>query len=371
MEKEWRLFKLSKRDQLQEFVVIARQVADGAILKTIKGYLEGAYQEDIETILPKNVGRANETTPYQQALLQAESKVNKLRDKGYKDYDPTRVTLKELVASLSSSKGTDANGARLPMLAHKDVSKMTFPAYLQRKYDGVRCNGSNKALRSRRGKPFLNLDHIREVLPKLPYNWELDGELYHHGRSLQQIVSMVKREQPSNKEIHLRVYDLMASGIPYNRRLKLLKDMHFRGNVELVPTYRVHNMEEAMALFYQFREEGYEGAMWRSPKGEYEFGQRSWSLIKIKDFLEEEFEIVGANEATGRDAGTAVFILKTKEGLEFDCRPMGTRELRAQYLREIDDLIGEMATVRFQDWTDDKKPFHARLVNIRDYGVQG
>jgi len=87
--------------------------------------------------------------------------------------------------------------------------------------------------------------------------------------------------------------------------------------------------------------------------------------------MEEEFEIIGANEATGRDAGTAIFILKTKAGIEFDCRPMGSRSQRAEYLINIDDLIGEMATVRFQNWTPDGKPFHARVVNIRDYDVQG
>ena len=370
MEREWRLYKLSKTGKLQEFVVIARSVLDGAIVKTLKGYIDGAYQEDVESILPKNVGRANETTPYQQALLQAESKVNKLKDKGYKELDPN-IGIKRMMESLSQEHGTDANGERLPMLAQKDLDKIKFPGYVQRKYDGVRGIGPNTQLRSRKGKPFIHLSHLTDVLPKLPPGWEFDGELYHHERSLQQILSMVKREQPSNKEIMYRVYDLAIPNMPYNRRRKVLEELHFRGNVELVPTYRVNSMDELMALFYQFREEGYEGAIWRSPQGLYEFGTRSWNLIKIKDFMEEEFEIIGANEATGRDAGTAIFVLKTKAGIEFDCRPMGSRAQRAEYLDNIDNLIGEMATVRFQNWTPDGKPFHARVVNIRDYEIQG
>lgn len=373
MEELTRLFKLSKQGKVQEFVVIIRTVEDGAILITRKGYLDGQYQEDVEPIYPKNVGRANETTPWQQAKIMANSKVNKLRDKGYKEINPENYSWKEFLSELKDGYGTDANGDMLPMLAQKDTNKIQYPCYVQRKYDGVRCKASNEVMKSRRGKVFTTLSHIQEAVPVLPLGWALDGELYHHDKSLQQIVSMVKREQPSNKEIILRVYDMMIPGMPYNRRKHYLEELlrDAGPSIELVETYRVNNAEELWDLFNQFKAEGYEGAMARDPKSLYESGTRSWGLIKVKDFLEEEFEIIGAEEATGRDAGTAVFILTTEAGVEFKARPMGTRELRAQYLEDIDNLIGEMATVRFQQWTDEGKPFHGRVVNIRDYEIQG
>jgi DNA ligase-1 len=374
MEKRFSLFKQSKQGRILEFNVIVRSLEDGALLITQKGYLEGAMQEDVEPIYPKNVGRANETSPWQQALMQAISKVNKLKDKGYKILDLEEMDWPTFKKTLSDAFGTDASGDMLPMLAQKDVDKITFPGYLQRKYDGVRCKGTNPMMKSRRGKEFHTLRHIQDIIPALPEGWALDGELYHPTRSLQQIVSMVKREQPDNKKIVYRVYDLMAPGVPYSRRRKLLKDLFDQipeGPIQQVETFRVNSMEEVVELFSQFRAEGYEGAMWRSPQGLYESGTRSWGLIKIKDFQEDEFEITGVDEATGRDAGTAIFILQTEAGMEFRARPMGTRELRAEYLKDSDNLIGEMATVRFQQWTDDGKPFHGRVVNIRDYEIQG
>lgn len=365
------LFKLSKTGKILQFEVISNEIEDGATLTTRKGQIDGATQEDIEPMYPKNVGRANETTPWGQCQIMHDSKVNKLKDKGYKimivDDD---LDILELRAFLEKLEGTDANGNYLPMLAQKDINKIKDNGYIQRKLDGVRCEANLSTLRSRRGKYFEHLDHILEdVKGQLPKGYELDGELYCHGKSLQQIVSMVKRDHPENKKIKIRVYDILGTGQPYKIRKKILARILKKcgKSIKRVKTYKYVNAEQMWDLFHKFREQGYEGAMWRDANGLYEYGIRSWGLIKIKDFDEGEFEIVGANEATGRDAGTAVFIMKTDKGLEFDCRPMGTREIRRGYLENIEDLIGEMGTVRHQGWTDAGKPFHARMVVIRDY----
>lgn len=367
------LYKLSKTGSILHFEVIGRAIEDGAVLITRKGKLGGAMQEDIEPMYPKNVGRANETTPWQQCQIMTASKIGKLGDKGYKIISDPNVTIAWLQQYLTSLYGTDINGNLLPMLAQKDTEKIKLPGYLQRKYDGVR-NLMNRllehAMRSRRGKFFHNLEHIVNDLPNLPVGWEYDGELYHHDRSLQQIVSMIKTKSPKNLEIQYRVYDIMNSGLPYKERKKYLRKILTRKagpSVHYVPTYWVETWDEIDTYFKLFREEGYEGAMWRDPNSLYEAGERSWGLIKIKDFEEEDFEIIAVNEATGRDAGTALFQCITEDGVEFDCRPMGTRAKRREYLEHAEDLIGEMLTVRFQAWTDRGSPFHQRGVIIRDY----
>jgi DNA ligase-1 len=371
------LFKLSKTGAILQFIVIAREIEDGSVLITRKGQINGATQEDIEPMYPKNVGRANETTPWQQSLLMHESKVNKLMDKGYK-YIPEWEALEysELARILLRLQGTDALGNNLPMLAQKDTTKIKYPGYAQRKYDGVRCVFKRIAgvitARSRRGKVFSALDHLCDLFDKyLPLGYELDGELYHHDRSLQQIVSLVKREQPATKEIGYRVYDLIGTDLPYQKRLMIIRRIVKRVNNPLIivaPTYKVFSEDRVWKLFKKFREEGYEGAMWRDPNSLYECGTRSWGLIKIKDFDEGEFEITDVEEATGRDAGTAIFICETDEGEEFNVRPMGTRAVRAEYLDNFyDKYLGKYLTVRHQGWTDDGKPFHARGVIIRDY----
>jgi DNA ligase 1 len=324
-----------------------------------------------------NVGRANETTPEQQAELRLISRVNKLKDKGYKEFPVYGEELQydQILKSLKGLKGTDANGLKLPMLAQKDIQKITFPGYLQRKYDGMRgilyWDGDSLKIRSRNGKVLSNLEHILEYAKDLPKDWQLDGELYAHGYNLQSIVSLTKRKQKDTLKIKYRVYDIILEGTPYEERYFLLRDWYMenqaREAILLVATVGVSDWETVWDLFNKYRAKGYEGAMWRDPNMDYEAGERSWGLIKIKDFLEEDFEIIGVKEATGRDQGTAIFTCITLDGAEFDVRPMGTRETRRDYLDNFEEYEGKLLTVRFQSWTGDGKPFHARGIIIRDY----
>ncbi len=373
-ENDVTLFKLSRTGAILQFQVIAREIEDGSVLITRKGQMGGREQEDIESMYPKNVGRANETTPWQQSLIMHNSKVNKLKDKGYKELDNwEELEVKSIRTRLSILEGTDANNNFLPMLAEKDTDKIRA-GFIQPKFDGVRSIirkdiHGDLTIRSRRGKFFEHVDHLLDQIPdSLPNGTELDGELYHHDRSLQQIVSMVKREQESNKEIGFRAYDIM-SGSEYRHRKFELSEIVDKAGPQIIPTltYKVDSDLQAWRLAKKFKKSGYEGAIWRDPHGLYEH-HRSWGLIKLKYQYEEEFEIVGVEEATGRDAGTAIFICETEAGKEFKVRPMGTRALRREYLDNFDEkYLWEMLLVRFEAWTDEGKPFHARGVTIRNY----
>lgn len=364
------LYKLSKTGSTLQFHIIARKVLDGAVLITRKGTVEGTVTEDIETVYPRNVGRANETTPFEQAKLMMRSKSNKLQDKGYKRIPVGVISLTDIRKYLSSWAGTDASGNLLPMLAQKNVARIKYPGYIQRKFDGMRAIANPSEMRTRNGKPLSNLSHILADLPELPEGWWYDGELYHHDRSLQQIVSMVKRAQPGNKEIQYRIYDLVNTGLPFKARKRALNRILRTAGPSVVrtKTYLVDSKEAATDLFTRFLEEGYEGAMWRDPDGIYECGTRSWGLIKIKPFDEDEFEIIGVNEATGRDIGTAIFVCKTKSEEEFTVRPIGTREVRREYFNNFEEkYLGKMLTVRFQGYTDRGVPHHHRAIVVRDY----
>ncbi len=375
MEKSKVLYKLSKTGSILRFEVIARSIEDGAVLITRKGVLGGATQEDIDPQYPKNVGRANETSPWAQSLVMFNSKVNKLLDRGYKEVEAESLT--ELRALLEGHSGTDGLGNLLPMLAQKDPNKVRFPGLLQPKLDGVRClayhGPEGVILRSRRGKEFPYLQHINKTLKRsLPKGWYLDGELYLHGKSLQQIVSMVKREQEANASIMFRAFDCIPGklSVPFKTRLKYMISVVNASDesIDEVDTHEVYDHEGITAYFSAYKDMGYEGVMWRDPEGFYEAGTRSWGLIKVKDFMEDEFVITGVTEATGRDSGTALFECITHdESQTFTVRPMGSRALRARYLQEASSLIGEKLTVRFQNYTDDGVPFHLRGVCIRNY----
>jgi DNA ligase 1 len=371
------LYKLSKTDNVLIFRVYTEELGEGHVIVTEKGYYGGAMQQDIKVCEPKNIGRANETTTEDQAISEATSKLNKLKDKGYKDIpDSEEMAHVDIHRYLVNLEGTDAYGNLLPMLAQKDIKKITFPGFLQRKYDGMRAiikleKDGTLTIRSRNGKPLETLSHILEDVntDHMVAGDQLDGELYCHGRSLQSIVSLTKRMQPDTQKIQFRCYDMLDTRMSYESRKILVKAITLKSGpaIVYVNTVKVNSMEDVMKYFNIWKAKGFEGAMWRDPEGYYEPGRRSYSLIKVKDFEEEEFEIIGVEEATGRDAGTAIFRCITSEGVEFSVRPMGSRELRRDYFENFEEYEGKLLTVRFQNWTPDGKPFHARGITIRDY----
>ena len=96
----------------------------GHILYTF-GYIDGKAQVQ-EKLVPvgKNLGKVNETSAYEQACKDAESKYNRKVDEGYQE---DKTTLSTPI---------------LPMLAHpytKRSHNINWPCYVQPKIDGVRC----------------------------------------------------------------------------------------------------------------------------------------------------------------------------------------------------------------------------------------
>src|SRR6478752_5828893 len=62
------------------------------VIQTIHGYTDGKKQvSEVEVTEGKNIGKANETTPWVQACFETESKWKKQIDKGY-----TEVQLEEV-----------------------------------------------------------------------------------------------------------------------------------------------------------------------------------------------------------------------------------------------------------------------------------
>jgi len=358
-----RLYAITKVGKTTFFDIYIDREAPA--VKLVKGQLDGKTQEDIYQFkVGKNIGKANETTPLQQAEMYARSRVNDLLDEGYKHTMPQR----------NDRWNTDKEGRRLVMLAAKDKSKIKFPAYVQRKYDGMRCpikrEGGAILLRSRNGKVLQNLRHLAAQIPKqLKENQEMDGELYAHGYTLQQIISMVKTESPDNLKIQYRCYDILKEETTQDKRLRRAKYLCSKSgkDISFAPTYLVNSLEELEDLFALFIEEGYEGAIIRQPKGQYWFGFRDNDMIKYKEWQDDEFTIIGGKEAEGRDEGTVVFLCQTKEGVTFDCRPKGTREQRREWLQDIEKIKGQKLTVRYQKFTADGKPFHPVGLIIRNY----
>jgi len=321
---------------------------DGADIITTHGKLGCKEITTVKTILTgKNIGRANETTPAEQAEAEARSTYQKKCDKGY---------ITELESAESKPKEI------LPMLAHKFSERghnISFPCYVQPKLNGVRVlarmleYGEIHYI-SRGGKRYTTLGRITEHLQKVMRVGDIfDGEVYNHDWSLQRIVSAVKKTNEDTENLEYHLYD-MVSEDNFINRIKHLQSLDIEENspLKLTPTSVISRIGEVTAAHNVCVQNGYEGLMLRNFLGAYDLKHRSVNLQKLKEFEDNEYKIVGGKEGTGSDLGCIVFECVTKEGNPFSVRPKGTVAYRQELFRQLPSLIGKELTVRHQGFTD-------------------
>jgi len=328
------------------------------------GFSHGNLKQSVVTITKgKNIGKANETTVYQQALLEAESKYQKKLKDGY------------VTEPHGESKRL------LPMLAQeylKYPQKLdTDNYYVQPKLNGVRCLAKREGDRilyySRQGNLFETLNHLDNYLLNILNDSEIfDGEIYNHSLSLQEIVSILKsgKENKGRDKLEYWVYDIVESDTPFNERLIKLqrkKDLHLNTKINFVPTYNQREMPDLNSAHTIITGKGYEGIMLRNGSGKYEIATRSYNLLKFKKFQSEEFEIIAGKEGIGKEKGCVIFTCQTKDGKPFDVRPKGSLKDRRQMYYSLDQYLGKMMTVNFFNYTRDGVPFHPVGEVVRDY----
>lgn len=348
------LYKVTSKGAIQQWDMRISELEDGTAEYTATyGQIDGAMQvATVKVSKGKNIGRANETTPYEQAFSEAGSKWNKQKDKGYTEDVPS---------------STDTSGTKKPMLAHdygKYKHKVVFPAFIQPKLDGVRCiaylDGTDIVMLSRLGKQH-NLPHLKEALAPIfeaHPDLVLDGELYIHGQTFQTIISLIKRLQDETKKIQFHVYDTIAAEGFAERFKNVLGNPLLWESGTLVPvdTKPVSSHEEVAEGHATFTSIGYEGAILRSGTCTYKEGYRSHELLKVKEWQDGEFEITNAKRGVGKCENQCIFTCKTLTGAEFDVKCMGTDEEREQQWIDREKYFGKMLTVKYFEWTTGDNP---------------
>lgn len=369
LAKKWpMLFRKNENGSVQSWQI----EVDGNIIRAHFGRMNGKIQTTEDVIKSgKNIGRSNATSPESQAIAEANSKWEKKLKEGYN----TNITQAQAGKVVKQYIG----GGYDPMLAHKwrdHFTKMSFPAWTQPKLDGIRCiamiDSGKCTLWTRTRKPILSVPFIQEQLEAQfadhPHPIMLDGELYNHllKNEFEKIVSLVRREEPlsDTKTIQYHVYDMIDS-VSFSDRLEWItsQSLNFGENIKLVSTHKANSIEEVIENFGNYRKLGYEGAMCRADTI-YQSG-RSYGLLKIKEFDDSEFKIIGIESGRGRMADCAVFVCETKEQ-SFRCKMEGSLDKLKQYLNDS-SLVGKMLTVRYQGFTTNGIPRFPIGIAIRDY----
>lgn len=192
---------------------------EGSKIVQVSGLLDGAKTTNYSECVGKNIGRSNETTPEQQAILEAESKIKEKLKEGYFE-------------TIDEAKGGDVV---LPMLA-LDIKKLKKPidwsnCYVQRKYDGMRCLikkiDGKVSLWSRTNTEITTMPHIQKEFenPEIPNNI-YDGELYNlELGSFQEQMKAIKKFIPGiSTTIKFNCYDIVLDA-PFAERFKIIKKL--------------------------------------------------------------------------------------------------------------------------------------------------
>jgi ATP-dependent DNA ligase len=356
------------------------ETAEGhGLIRAEHGYEDGKKTVNEKVVsVGKNIGKKNETTPVQQALVEARATWSKKKDAGYRESagdggagaaGGAGAGAAPVAASRAKAISTDVP---LPMLAHdyhKRGKDIKFPCFVQPKLDGTRCVavcGSDGGLYSRNRKKYHNLNHIKAVVASLPAGLILDGELYSDELSFQEIVGLVKSEKlkadqvAKEPKIQLWVYDIVDASAGFGDRYKQLQTL-FAGlgagsPLRLVETVECKTSGEVKGHHDRYVEGGFEGVMLRNVVGRYDVGHRCKELQKYKEFEDAEYEVVGFAEGDGVEKGCVIWRCKTEDGKEFACRPQGSHEERRALLAEAASYIGQKLTVKFQELTSDAIP---------------
>lgn len=387
------LYKRTKTGAIQQWTVAA---VDGIIEKRA-GQLGGKLTLHEEVATPKNVGRSNETTAYQQAESQALSDWTKKHDEGYKSLedlgstdteadwliDGTQHEFDEFYRWLNVALpqfNTDANGNVKPMLAKAvDWSKVTYPCLVQPKLDGVRClmvvksyhTSADITFLSRNGKEYTTLDHIKSEVVKYIAGSEkefiLDGEIYSDEITFQEIIAAVKKQRPDSLKLKFRAYDVVSEDIQRVRWLttKALVDSIASPLVQAVETVDCTDKSQIKIKHDQWVSEGNEGAMIRLRNGIYGQGQRSSSLMKVKEFDTNEFTFI--NMEVGQREEDLIAVCENNAKQQFRAKIIGNRAYKAILKTECGDLQNTPITIKHFGLTDDGLPRFPIGVGFRDY----
>lgn len=253
----------------------------------------------------------------------------------------------------------------------KRLAKWEPPYIVQPKYDGVRCRaiplttgptGYEYLLLSSEENIIYSVPHINQVLEKAKLRSELDGELYCHGCSFEEIVSITSRTQnihPEFDKIKFHIFDIVNSE-PQLKRTLLIENLRGIPSCEVAPFWLCENLDDVLYAFDKCIEMGYEGIIVRHKLNMYE-RKRSTLIMKFKPKQEDEYEIIGTAEEIDKDGNPkdrlGALVLKSGDGNIFNVGTGFSDEDRVN-LWNVRGLIsggGYKALVKYQHITSGKQ----------------
>jgi ATP-dependent DNA ligase len=262
------------------------------------------------------------------------------------------------------------------------LKKWNSPVIVQPKLDGERCraicnHGSVKLLSSS-GAEIVSVPHINEELSRMFMNSkliELDGELYTHGMSFEDISSRVSRTvniHEDYKDIYYHVFDVVNNLPQWERTLGLKLMMeNSPEHIVRVPEKVGENLDDVMEIYDFILSQGFEGIIVRNFHGPY-VRKRSTDIMKFKPKKDDYYKIVGWRQMIDKNGRSkemlGALILTSDEGTMFSVGSGMNDEFRSKYWppEKADKLLDKICHIQYQHLTDKRVPRFPVFVEIID-----
>jgi len=370
------------------------------------------------TVTRRKVVPMGGKTLQEQALIEVRTKY---RNKYHAGYLPLESSTPPMLKGMKGVPYQENKVKKWPLLASPKLNGVRMM---------VRNLGSGELqCLSYLNRSYNHLVHLHAsmigLLSYLPPQSVLDGELYCHSMSFHQITSAVKtttKNHPHVHEIQYHIFDLVTpENQPSEVRYQILQqafhlyslDMRREWHIKrknpslaegttsstaecatvneedidlshflpqglvLVPQQLVFNHQQVMILKAFYVSHGYEGLVLRTMANgssqsskEYKASLyrhgRTVNLYKVKDFIDEEGEVVDVIESMGNEEGTAGLRVKDKRNNIFTVR-WGSQQEREAWLQQPSLVVGRSFTFKYTELSQYGVPQQPTGVGFRDY----
>lgn len=393
------LINKDAKDKIRIFHLFSEKFNDCLIIHRETSQLYGKVTKQPDLLIDKGLAGRSIIAQYK---IKYNHLIKEKLDKGYKkvDKDPQTYSLEEL-KEIVGDYSTNQDGLLKPMLAKSETqvtNRKIFNKdwYASRKINGIRTlvyfDGKEIHTASRGGAINYDfvLDHIIhnpvlvDYFTKYP-DLIFDCETYKHGWTLNKISGICRTQKTAydGEPLELYVYDIVDVNKTFKERLQILNRIQQDLNlsfiperdwdendlkIQIVPHVLISGWDNMKKLHDEWVSEGWEGVVIRDPNVTYKPGGRGNQMLKIKNYIDAEYKIIGLTEGLREE--DMCFLMETPEGQQFNCKPMGDRAQKKWYREHIDELIGKMATIKYFEMSGKEGsqiPQQPIMISIRDY----
>ena len=393
------LINKDAKDKIRIFHLFSEKFNDCLIIHRETSQLHGKVTKQPDLLIDKGLSGRSIIAQYK---IRYNHLIKEKLDKGYKriDKDPQTYSLEEL-KEIVGDYSTNQDGLLKPMLAKSETqvtNRKIFDKdwYASRKINGIRTlvyfDGKEIHTASRGGAINYDfvLDHIIhnpvlvDYFTKYP-DLIFDCETYKHGWTLNKISGICRTQKTAydGEPLELYIYDIVDVNKTFKERLQILNRIQQDLNlsfiperdwdendlkIQIVPHVLISGWDNMKKLHDEWVSEGWEGVVIRDPNVTYKPGGRGNQMLKIKNYIDAEYKIIGLTEGLREE--DMCFLMETPEGQQFNCKPMGDRAQKKWYREHIDELIGKMATIKYFEMSGKEGsqiPQQPVMISIRDY----